>query len=74
MVKNACGKSARKYLKEIKSDLRTTVTYVFSFSPKWIIYILRFFYKRYRVLQLKLFGPGEFKEVERWLKRVIFNK
>jgi glycosyltransferase involved in cell wall biosynthesis len=70
MIKNAYGGMARKYLKEIKSSPKVSIIYMFSFTPKWIINILRFFYKKCRILGLKLFGPKEFKQAEKWLSQI----
>ncbi|MDI6642165.1 MAG: glycosyltransferase [Elusimicrobiota bacterium] len=70
-VKNAYGKNARKYLKEIKRNLKTTLCYLFSFTPRWIVHILRFIYKKCKILKLKFLGSEEFKQVEKWLKGEI---
>ena len=71
MVKNACGESARKYLKEIKWDLKINIAYLFSFTPKCVIRILRFLYKKLRILWMRLMAPNEFRQVEKWMKKCI---
>lgn len=71
-IKNGHGKKARKCLNEIKEkgNLKIVLPYIFSFTPRLVLTTLRFFYKKYRKLKLRLFAPKEFKTAEKWLVEI----
>lgn len=72
-IKNGYGKKARNCLKEIQREynrLRRGLLYILSFIPRFVLVILRFFYKKYRVLKFKFFGSEEFKNILKFSKEL----
>ncbi|MDD5688004.1 MAG: glycosyltransferase family 2 protein [Elusimicrobia bacterium] len=72
-LKNGFGEKTRECIGKIgnkKNNYKTFLLYAFSFTPKFVLAILRFFYKKYRTLKLKAFAPEEFGKTEKWFKEL----